>query len=97
MTTPKISTFRRGSARWYRNPETGGEYIGVTSVTGLTPRPWLGPWQAKLAAEFAVENIGSIFQMMLDAEKAAVKMGTTYEALAAHQEAEIKKRMREGV
>lgn len=71
MTTPKISTFRRGGARWYRNPETGGEYIGVTSVTGLTPKPWLGPWQAKLAAEFAVENIGSILQMTLDAQKAA--------------------------
>ena len=71
MTTPKIETFRRGGARWYRNPETGGEFIGVTSVTGLTPKPWLGPWQAKLTAEFAVENIGSILQMNLDAEKAA--------------------------
>ena len=71
MTTPKIETFRRGGARWYRNPITGGEYIGVTSVTGLTPKPWLGPWQAKLTAEFAVENIGSILQMTLDAEKAA--------------------------
>ena len=71
MTTPKIETFRRGGARWYRNPETGGEFIGVTSVTGLTPKPWLGPWQAKLTAEFAVENIGSILQMTLDAEKAA--------------------------
>ena len=71
MTQPKIETFRRGGARWYRNPETGGEFIGVTSITGLTPKPWLGPWQAKLTAEYATENIGSVLQMMLDAEKAA--------------------------
>lgn len=71
MTTPRIETFRRGGARWYRDPLTGNEFIGVTSITGLTPKPWLAPWQAKLTAEFAVENIGSIVQMTLDAQKAA--------------------------
>lgn len=70
MTEPKITTFRRGSSRWYRNPLTGDEYVGVTSITGKFPKEWLGAWNAKLTAEFAVENIGSLFQMILDAEKA---------------------------
>lgn len=42
-------------------------------------------------------NYGSHNTVKSQIEKVAVKMGTTYETLATHQEAEIKKRMREGV
>ena len=64
MTTPKIETFRRGGARWYRNPITGGEYIGVTSVTGLTPKPWLGPWQADGLPRHIIGKIQAMQEMI---------------------------------
>lgn len=84
MTTPKIETFRRGGARWYRDPITGDEYIGVTSLIGLLPSPWLAPWNAKITAEYCVDNIGSITQMVLDALTKSAKPDVAMKSVVDH-------------
>lgn len=67
MTLPKVSTIKRGDARFYVHPETGQKAIGVTSVVNMLPKPFLQFWSAKVVAEHAVKNAGTVVQMVLDA------------------------------
>ena len=67
MTTPKIRTIKRGGARLYVHPETGEKAIGVTSVLNSLPKPFLQYWRAKVVAEYAVTNAGTLSQMLLEA------------------------------
>ena len=66
MTTPKINTIKRGGARLYVHPTTGQKAVGVTSVLNNLPKPFLQYWRAKVVAEFAVDNAGTLTQMLLD-------------------------------
>ena len=70
MTTPKIGTIRRGGARLYVHPRTGEKAIGVTSVLNNLPKNFLQYWRAKVVAEFATDNAGTLVQMLLDSESA---------------------------
>ncbi len=73
MTTPKIGTIKRGGARLYVHPDTGAKAIGVTSVLNMLPKPFLQYWRGKVVAEFAADNVGTLVQMLLDAESARDK------------------------
>lgn len=61
MTTPKVATINRGGSRFYVHPEDSSIKVpGVTSVVGMLPKPFLGPWQAKMVAEEAVNNFATL-------------------------------------
>lgn len=64
MTTPKIPTVKRGGHRYYLHPETNQAVPGVTSVVGMLPKGFLKFWAAKLVAETAVDNFGTLASMV---------------------------------
>ena len=75
MTTPKVSTIQRGGSRFYVEPTTGEKVPGVTSILNGLPKPFLKPWGEKMAAEYAVDNLGPIVQLVINGQrKAAVDM-----------------------
>lgn len=54
----RVEASSDGSSRWYAHPDTGEQYLSVTYVTGAAQnKPWLVPWSAKLAAEYAVDHV----------------------------------------
>jgi hypothetical protein len=75
MTTPAVQTIKRGSSRFYVHPETNVKVPGVTTITGNLPKPFLQYWGQKLVAEEAVDNLGSITQLMVAGKRdAAIDM-----------------------
>lgn len=73
MTTPKVSTIKRGDSRFYINPDDGAVKVpGVTSVLGMLPKGFLRYWGQKLVAEAAVEELGTVVQMTLRDPAAAI-------------------------
>lgn len=70
MTTPKIETVKRGGSRFYMNPLDPNDRVpGVTSVLNMLPKPFLRYWAGKVVAETAVDNVGTVVQMMLSGER----------------------------
>ncbi|AFU62218.1 hypothetical protein TG1_23 [Streptomyces phage TG1] len=60
-----VKTIYRGGSRFYVHPEER-EIIhpGVTSVIGMLPKQqFLAPWQARMAAELAVDSIDFVADM----------------------------------
>jgi len=48
-------------SRTYTYPPTGEEFPSVTTILGATEgKPWLVPWSARIAAEYAVDNLDLI-------------------------------------
>lgn len=73
MTTPRVHTIKREGSRFYVNPEDGTKKVpGVTSVLGMLPKPFLKFWAAKMTAEAAVNELGTIVTMTLNDPSAAV-------------------------
>lgn len=72
MTTPKVSTIRRGGSRFYVHPETAEKVPGVTSVVGMLPKPFLTGWAAKITAETAVDSLGEVVGLALKNPQGAV-------------------------
>lgn len=73
MTTPKVSTIKRGGARFYVDPEDGTKKVpGVTSVIGMLPKEFLKYWAAKEVAQTAVDELGVVVSMVLNDPSAAV-------------------------
>ena len=67
MTTPKVSTIKRGGARFYVNPDDGAVKVpGVTSILGMLPKDFLRYWAAKEVATTAVEQLATVVQMVLN-------------------------------
>ena len=64
MTTPKVSTIKRQGSRFYVDPVTGDKHPSVTSITGSAPKPALQYWAARTVAECAVEEFGTLAQMV---------------------------------
>jgi hypothetical protein len=58
-----ITTVQRSGSRFYVDSATQDQVPGVTSVVGMLPKPFLAPWNAKLAAELAVDSLDYIKQM----------------------------------
>lgn len=70
MTTPKVQTIKRQDARFYVDPENASiKYPGVTSVLNMIGKPFLQYWSAKLVAEYAVDNLGPITQIVLNGDR----------------------------
>jgi len=67
-----ISTIMRGGSRLYVNPETRIKVPGVTSIIGMLPQDFLRYWEAKMVAEAAVNNIGSLVGLVLNDQAGAV-------------------------
>jgi len=65
VTSPKISTIKRGNSRFYINPETGAKAPGVTSIIDMLPKSFLKFWASKVVAEYAVANLGEIVGIAL--------------------------------
>lgn len=57
MAAERTNTERKGGSRFYVDPTTRVKLPGVTSILGMLPKGFLGPWNAKLAAEWAVANV----------------------------------------
>lgn len=73
MTTRKVNTIKRGGARFYVSPEDGAIKVpGVTSVVGMLPKEFLRYWAAKMVAEEAVADPGTLVNMVLRDPSAAV-------------------------
>lgn len=72
MTTPKINTIKRGGSRFYVEPDSGVKVPGVTSIIGMLPKDFLRYWAAKEVAQTAVDELGTLVQMVLNDPSAAV-------------------------
>jgi hypothetical protein len=52
-------------ARDYVHPKTRERYVSVTTVGSSTSsKPWLQDWSAKLAAEFATDNLAALLALL---------------------------------
>lgn len=57
MTKPVLSVTQADGSRKYVHPLTGEAVPSVTTVIkGGIPQPWMGPWAAKMSAEFMCAN-----------------------------------------
>jgi len=66
VTTPKINTIKRSGSRFYVSPDDKTlKYPGVTSVLGMLPKDFLRYWAAKMVAQEAVEDVGTLVSMVL--------------------------------
>lgn len=72
MTIPAVETINRNGSRFYVHPATQEQAIGVTSVVGMLPKPFLVPWAAKMAAEAAVKHLDLVSQLASADESAAI-------------------------
>lgn len=53
-----------GDSRWYVDPLDGSEYASVTYIIGRTEsKPWLAPWAAGLAAQYAGHNLRELLHL----------------------------------
>lgn len=69
MTTPKVSTVKKGGSRFYVHPTSRVQVPGVTSVVGMLPKEFLKFWAAKMTAECAVDNVGAVVQMAVNGDR----------------------------
>lgn len=71
MTQPKVATIKRQDARFYVDPDDASTKVpGVTSVLNEIAKPFLQFWSSKVVAEYAVDNLGPITQIVLNGDKA---------------------------
>ena len=62
MTSPRHAE-ATALGRYYSHPQTGEQLISVTNVLSVScAKPALVPWAAKIAAEWAVENLGALIK-----------------------------------
>lgn len=70
MTTPKVTTIKRQDARFYVDPDDAATKVpGVTSVLNEISKPFLQFWSSKLVAEYAVDNLGPLTQIVLNGDR----------------------------
>jgi hypothetical protein len=74
VTVPKVSTVHRGGSRFYVDPDSGLKVPGVTSIVSMLPKPFLAPWAAKMAAEFVVDNLGTVLGLATSDRVAAIEL-----------------------
>lgn len=88
---PVIENVFRGTGtdieRWYRNNNTGTEVPGVSAIVDMMPKKALTPWAAKLAAEYAVDNINEVNGLLSEKDgrvKAIDKIKNASSRFASH-------------
>jgi hypothetical protein len=73
VTTPKVSTIKRGGSRFYIDPDNGSVKVpGVTSVLGMLPKEFLRYWAAKEVATTAVSDPGTLVSLAFRDPEAAI-------------------------
>lgn len=61
MSNPDASDTRPDGSRTYLYPPTGEAFPSVTTILGATEgKPWLTGWSARIAAEYAVDNLPAL-------------------------------------
>ena len=90
MGNPATATTEPDGSRTYTYPPTGEEFPSVTTILGATEgKPWLAPWSARIAAEYAVDNLDTLAALVAaEGRDAAVD-------LAKKQAAKIRDRKRD--
>jgi hypothetical protein len=64
-TITEVHTTSEDGSRYYTHPVTGEQLTSVTTILSATVgKPYLTPWAAKLAAEFAVDKLDLIAEIM---------------------------------
>lgn len=73
-----------GDDRFYTYPRTHEQWISVTSVTsGTSAKPWLGPWNSKVAATYAVTNLRDLARLIREISTAkAAELAQSGETLS---------------
>jgi hypothetical protein len=63
----------------YIYPPTGEAFTRVTTILGATEgKPWLAPWSARIAAEYAVDNLAALAELLEgEGRDSAVKLAKT--------------------
>lgn len=59
-----IERVDRTSGRFY--VWEGKRYWSVTTITQVVPKPWMGPWKARLTAQYAVEHLEFLQNMVAE-------------------------------
>lgn len=59
-----IERVDRSSGRFY--VWQGNRFWSVTTITGVVPKPWLGPWTKKITAQYAVDHLELLGAMVAD-------------------------------
>ncbi|KOG22009.1 hypothetical protein [Streptomyces viridochromogenes] len=87
----KIDTVKKAGARFYVNDSRPNVTVpGVTSVVGMLPKQdFLGPWQANMAADLAIDSFDYLRQMA-DRDRAGAKR---YIAGAARRYTEVRSKL----
>lgn len=99
MSNPALATTEDDGSRSYYYPPTGEDFPSVTTILSATEgKPWLTPWSARIAAEYAVDN-RDLISAIADgrAWTVAAKAGGRQAAvdLAKKQAAKIRDRKRD--
>lgn len=76
MTNPSTATTSGDGSRFYTHPVTGEQLMSVTTVLGATSgKPWLTAWAARIAAEYAVDNLSVVADLIArEGRDAAVEL-----------------------
>ena len=64
MTTPQVTTVKKGGSRIYVDDLTGERQPGVTSILNMMAKPGLRYWFAKMVAEEAVDSFSTIMDLV---------------------------------
>lgn len=65
MANPATATTSDDGNRFYTHPVTGEQLMSVTTVLGATSgKPWLTAWAARIAAEYAVDNLQAVADLI---------------------------------
>jgi hypothetical protein len=92
MTTAERTTNKDTGHRTYTYPPTGEQLVSVTTVLDATEgkQMFLTPWSARLAAEFAVDNLEQLARVkVLRGRDAAVMLTKDQARLARELKAEV--------
>lgn len=73
MTAPTLAVQTPDGRRIYRHPITGEEVPAVSTVIGMINKPFLVPWAAKMAAQYAVDNWDELSGYYPDSRVAQIK------------------------
>lgn len=71
MTTPKIETVSKFSSRFYVHPNSKEQVPGVTSILNMLPKTFLRYWAAKLTAETAFDEFGTLASFVVSQDRDA--------------------------
>lgn len=81
MTQPKLAVQKPDGTRVYRHPVTGEEFPAVSTVIGAgVAKPFLVPWAAKMAAQYAIDNWNDLNN--LDDTEKLIKIRTAHQVYA---------------